>query len=304
MQTRVFVLMKEVKHTAAVKSLFESKLSDVSVVAVKTVKHLFQLPVSSKDVLVISDMLPDGSWVTAVPVARKMAGYLLIAFRKGKDAVTPEVAQKYGVSSFFTAPFKSEELVEAVRSLLGSVSADSDRDISNDPLLKELQDFYDEMENRNYYELFSVPSNADVSLIKRAYVQLAKKFHPDRYRFKAKQYQDIAYSVTKRINEAYSVLTHPNRHIVYDKQLHDNPSQKRFDFHMKVAYDDHPEDTIISDSARKMVTLAQQAMEMQEYKQALTQLKMANSVEKGNAYIETLLKEAQEKLNTMLNKGN
>jgi len=298
-QTRIMILMKEAKHSASVKSLMGSKVADVPIAVLKNTQQLFQVAVTPKDILVLSDELPDDSWVATMPVARKIGGFILISFQRGEEAVSQEIADKYGATAFFQAPFKSDELIGALQALVDklNISADSGKD---SPIIQELNEYYDAMDDRNYYALFSLKKGVPASDIKRAYVVLARKFHPDKFRLHSEESQATAYKITKRINEAYSVLNHPNRRVVYDKQLHDAPDKKRFDFHVKVSYEDNPEDTILNTNVRKMVTLAQEAMELKEYKQAITQLKMAGSIERGNTYIEDLLKEAQEKYDSTL----
>lgn len=291
--------MKEEKHSASVKSLLGSKVEDVPIAVLKNTKQLFQIAVTSKDILVISDELPDDSWVATMPVARKIGGFILISFQQGVEAVSQEIADKYGASAFFKAPFKSDELTSALTSLVDKLNISRAVE-ENTPILQELTEYYTALDRRNYYELFFVRKGAAAADIKRGYVTLARKFHPDKFRTNSEESQKTAYDITKRINEAYAVLNHPNRRVVYDKQLHDSPDKKRFDFHVKVSYSDNPEDTIKNLNVRKMVTLAQEAIELKEYKQAITQLKMAGSIEKGNTYIEDLLKEAQEKYDNTL----
>ncbi len=77
----------------------------------------------------------------------------------------------------------------------------------------------------NYYDILGVDRNADHETIKKAYRELAKKYHPDKklaqlekitddeIRAKIeKEYDDKL----KEINEAYSVLSDPDRRTKYD----------------------------------------------------------------------------------------
>lgn len=298
MKTRIIILMKEAKHSASVKSLISAQVENTPIAVLKNTKHLFEIALTPKDILVLSDELAEDSWVSTMPVARKIGGFILISFQKGEEAVTQDIANKYNAFAFFKAPFKSEDLMAAVHALVLKLNNATPK--NDNPVVKELTAYHDEMDSYNYYELFSLSKKAGASDIKRSYVVLARKFHPDKFRMSSEDSQATAYKITKRINEAYSVLNHPNRRVVYDKQLHDDATKKRFNFHVKVSYEANPEDTIMNQNVRKMVTLAQEAIGLKEYKQAITQLKMAKSIEKGNTYIEELLKEVQEKYDSTL----
>lgn len=63
---------------------------------------------------------------------------------------------------------------------------------------------------RDYYDILGVPKNASEEQIKKAYRELALKFHPDRNKEKS------AEEKFKSINEAYSVLGEPEKRKQYD----------------------------------------------------------------------------------------
>lgn len=66
------------------------------------------------------------------------------------------------------------------------------------------------MTTRNYYDILQVTSDADPDVIAAAYKRLAFKYHPDRN-------SDAAAHVTMRmLNEAYEVLSDPQRRKEYD----------------------------------------------------------------------------------------
>ncbi|RUO86627.1 molecular chaperone DnaJ [Spiroplasma endosymbiont of Megaselia nigra] len=70
------------------------------------------------------------------------------------------------------------------------------------------------MGKRDYYEVFGVNRNATDDEIKRAFRQLAKKYHPDVSKEKD------AEAKFKEINEAYEVLSDPNKRRNYDQFSH------------------------------------------------------------------------------------
>ena len=71
------------------------------------------------------------------------------------------------------------------------------------------------MAKRDYYEILGVSRNASDSEIKRAYRQLAMKYHPDR-----NPDDEAAETKFKEVNEAYEVLKDPQKRAAYDQFGH------------------------------------------------------------------------------------
>jgi len=63
---------------------------------------------------------------------------------------------------------------------------------------------------KDYYDILGVPHNATLDEIKKAYRELALKYHPDRNKSKE------AEEKFKEINEAYAVLSDPEKRKQYD----------------------------------------------------------------------------------------
>ena len=76
---------------------------------------------------------------------------------------------------------------------------------------------------RDYYEVLGVAKDADEATIKKAYRQLAKKNHPD-----ANPDDPGAEERFKEINEAYQVLSNPQKRAQYDQFGHDGPQASGF----------------------------------------------------------------------------
>lgn len=82
--------------------------------------------------------------------------------------------------------------------------------------------------DKNYYEILEVDRNASPEIIEKAYKTLAKKYHPDLREDAEKRYAEEAF---KMINEAYEILSDPQKRTEYDKSLkYFNITEKDIDF--------------------------------------------------------------------------
>jgi len=75
---------------------------------------------------------------------------------------------------------------------------------------------------RDYYEILGVPKGASAEEIKKAYRQLALKYHPDRNQGNKKESEEKF----KEISEAYAVLSDPQKRSVYDQYGHTGFDQR------------------------------------------------------------------------------
>ena len=70
-------------------------------------------------------------------------------------------------------------------------------------------------DKRDYYEVLGVDKNADEATLKKAYRQLAKKYHPD-----VNPGDKEAEAKFKEATEAYSILSDPDKRRQYDQFGH------------------------------------------------------------------------------------
>ena len=69
---------------------------------------------------------------------------------------------------------------------------------------------------QNYYEILEVNKNASPEIIEKAYKTLVKKYHPDLQQDENKnKYEEKI----KKINEAYDILSDPEKRKKYDLNL-------------------------------------------------------------------------------------
>ena len=70
-------------------------------------------------------------------------------------------------------------------------------------------------DKRDYYDVLGVQKGASDADIKKAYRQLAKKYHPD-----VNPGDKDAEAKFKEVNEAYEVLSDPDKKAKYDQYGH------------------------------------------------------------------------------------
>jgi len=88
---------------------------------------------------------------------------------------------------------------------------------------------------KDYYASLGVPGDASIREIKRAYKKLVKKWHPDLH-----PQEPACLAKIWEINEAYEVLSDPDKRRAYDQQRENGklifPGEKGF----YAAHGDHP----------------------------------------------------------------
>jgi DnaJ-class molecular chaperone len=140
----------------------------------------------------------------------------------------------------------------------------------------------------DYYKLLGVSHTAGVSDIRKAFMAIAAKFHPDRNRNASAQVQKALYDIFKRLNEAYRVLCIPGQRQAYNKELAtgkmrlDNSTRKK-------SGPENPEDTIKNRQARQFYREAVEELKNGNLMKAELHCKVAQSRERDNEAIENLV---------------
>ena len=69
------------------------------------------------------------------------------------------------------------------------------------------------------YEVLGVPFDADQATVRRAYVALARRFHPDAHAGRTPAERVHAERRMRDVNEAWATLSDPARRRAYDESL-------------------------------------------------------------------------------------
>ncbi|MGL5963231.1 MAG: DnaJ domain-containing protein [Cetobacterium sp.] len=84
---------------------------------------------------------------------------------------------------------------------------------------------------KNYYEVLGISKEANDIEIKKAYREMAKKYHPDKYINENETLKKEVEEKFKESSDAYEVLSDFAKREVYDKRIN---KSKRMDFGKKV----------------------------------------------------------------------
>ena len=96
----------------------------------------------------------------------------------------------------------------AVRPAAAPAVTDSNLDLTIEAQERILE--FEQQLARPYHELLGVPADADVKAVKRAYFELSKEYHPDRYfRREIGLFAPKLERIFKRLVEAYELLSDP-----------------------------------------------------------------------------------------------
>lgn len=72
---------------------------------------------------------------------------------------------------------------------------------------------------KDYYKVLDVPRDAEMDVIKQAFRELAKQYHPDKTAALGVELRELASQKMMEINEAFQTLTNPEARREYDEEL-------------------------------------------------------------------------------------
>jgi len=119
---------------------------------------------------------------------------------------------------------KKEEEPQAARAPQGAAP----RTASGEPPpeVSEVLAFRETMPQKNFYQILDVPRGAPEEEIKKAYFQMARRFHPDRFdRKAAAEYKGQIDEVFDSITNAYRVLSNKDKRAAYDSGISVNAQE-------------------------------------------------------------------------------
>jgi curved DNA-binding protein CbpA len=158
----------------------------------------------------------------------------------------------------------------------------------------------DPLERLDYYTLLQVEAEASADQVRQAFHRFAAKYHPDRFLGGGAEPAKVerAAQIYRRGAEAYKVLCDPARRRLYDAGL--ARGLLRFDANAEPP----PQPAVLgqwpikvrSPVARPFATKAEQAYKAGDFGTAKVNLKLALAKDAGNAQIELLLSDVEQRL--------
>jgi curved DNA-binding protein CbpA len=157
----------------------------------------------------------------------------------------------------------------------------------------------DPLEALDYYTLLQVADDASTDQIRAGFHRFAAKYHPDRFSGAGAEPAKVerAAQIYRRGTEAYKVLTDPKRRKLYDAGLAEG--RVRFDPSAvpagPVVVHKWPIQ-VKSPMARPFAVKAEQLYKAGDWGNCKTNLKLALAKDKGNAQLEALLAEVDQRI--------
>lgn len=87
-------------------------------------------------------------------------------------------------------------------------------------LKKRLENFAKGIDDKNYFEWLGLTSSATVKEISKAYLEMAKNFHPDKLSPQApRELRDLSQKIFAKVSEAHEILKDEEKRRAYKKEL-------------------------------------------------------------------------------------
>jgi curved DNA-binding protein CbpA len=149
------------------------------------------------------------------------------------------------------------------------------------------------LDDLDYYHLLGVKQQAGISDIRKAFLSIAAKFHPDRNRDADDKVQKALYDIFKRLNEAYRILCNTEQRQQYNASLAEGKTRFEKTARSKKG-PRNVEDSIKNVQARQFYRQAAQELKNGNLVQAQLHIQVAQSRERGNKIINQLAGQINE----------
>jgi len=161
-------------------------------------------------------------------------------------------------------------------------------------ILKEIREYREELDNKDYYEIFSMTrDDFTASRLKTNYYALAKKYHPDKYRkYGSDDINRILEDVLNLFNTAYDVLKDPQRKQNYDTECNTSELKPTVASMAKAGPRPQEMDQIALDNFHQGRNLIQ----LQKYAEAISFLRRSVQIKPDNAEYNAYLGYAMSKV--------
>lgn len=127
-------------------------------------------------------------------------------------SVEETVTALYVLGDAETEADKFDEALRTFRRALEIAASDEDKE-SAQKKVKEAEVALKQSKEKNYYKILGIPRNADKKQVKKAYKEMALKWHPDKNPDNAEE----AEKKFTEVAEAYEVLSDPELRGKYDR---------------------------------------------------------------------------------------
>jgi curved DNA-binding protein CbpA/CheY-like chemotaxis protein len=122
------------------------------------------------------------------------------------------------------APKRQPTPRQAPRRTAPPASKAESEDRGEEGLRVELTEMSEKLRGRDYFEILGVPNNARDEEIRKAYVDLAKRFHPDRFSGASAPVRHLAEEIFGLVSRAHETLSDRDRRLEY---IRDRGNQAR-----------------------------------------------------------------------------
>jgi len=163
----------------------------------------------------------------------------------------------------------------------------------------EIKAFSRIIDELNYYELLEVKPGAERTIIRDAFHQAARRFHPDGHRNSEEDLHKLIDRISKRITEAYTILRNPRRRKAYDELLAKETHEVRIPLaELEAAAEKSADDAHqgTTPNGRRYFSMSNNSEQQGDIKGAVRNLQMALTYERDNELFKEKLEDLRKRL--------